>query len=38
MKEHTIEIDYLDGMAFETEVDGHKFILDADESVGVFKR
>lgn len=34
MKEHTIEVDYIDGMAFETEVDGHKFILDAEEPVG----
>ena len=34
MKEHNIEVDYLDGMAFETEVDGHKIILDAEEAVG----
>ena len=34
MKEHNIELNYLDGMAFETEVDGHKLILDADEAVG----
>ena len=30
----TIGIDYLEGMAFEGEVNGHKIYLDADDSVG----
>jgi putative redox protein len=29
-----INIDFLGGMAFETEINGHKLYLDADESVG----
>ncbi|MCF8379893.1 MAG: OsmC family protein [Bacteroidales bacterium] len=33
MKE-TISLSWMDGMAFETEVNGHKIIIDANESVG----
>lgn len=29
-----IELDFLGGMAFETELNGHKIYIDADESVG----
>jgi len=29
-----IDLDFLGGMAFETEVNGHKIYIDADESVG----
>lgn len=31
---HSINLDFLGGMAFETELNGHKFYLDANESVG----
>ena len=31
---HTVSCTWLDKMAFETEVAGHKIIVDADESVG----
>ncbi|MBT3273070.1 MAG: OsmC family protein [Spirochaetales bacterium] len=31
---HSISCTWLENMAFETEVTGHKFIVDADESVG----
>lgn len=34
MKEHNIEVDYLDGMAFKTEVNGHELIIDAEEDFG----
>jgi putative redox protein len=30
----TINLDFLGGMAFETEMNGHKIYIDADESVG----
>ncbi len=30
----SINLSWLDKMAFETEVNGHKIVLDADESVG----
>ncbi len=30
----SIDVKWIDNMAFETEVGGHKIILDADESVG----
>jgi putative redox protein len=29
-----LELDFLGGMAFETEMNGHKIYIDADESVG----
>ena len=29
-----LELDFLGGMAFETELNGHKLYIDADESVG----
>ena len=29
-----VNIDWIEEMAFETEINGHKLILDADESVG----
>ena len=29
-----VNIDWIEDMAFETEINGHKLILDADESVG----
>ncbi|MCK4678648.1 MAG: OsmC family protein [Bacteroidales bacterium] len=29
-----VNIDWMEDMAFETEINGHKLILDADESVG----
>jgi putative redox protein len=29
-----LELDFLGGMAFETELNGHKIYIDADESVG----
>ncbi len=29
-----IELDFLEGMAFETELNGHKIYIDADETVG----
>lgn len=29
-----ISTDWIDGMAFETEINGHKLIIDADENVG----
>ncbi len=31
---HTISVNWMNNMAFETEVNGHKMIIDADESVG----
>lgn len=31
---HTVEVNWLDKMAFEADVNDHKIILDADESVG----
>lgn len=31
---HKVEVDWMDNMAFEANVDNHKIILDADESVG----
>lgn len=34
MDKISIQADWLDGMAFETEVNGHKLIIDADEKVG----
>ena len=34
MKEHTIRLEHLDGMAFQTEVNGHKIIIDAEEDFG----
>lgn len=29
-----LKLDFLEGMAFETEMNGHKIYIDADESVG----
>lgn len=34
MDKVTIHADWLKGMAFETEVNGHKLVLDADSAVG----
>lgn len=34
MKEHTISVEHLDGMAFKTEVNGHELIIDAEEQFG----
>lgn len=31
---HSVSLNWKDGMAFETEVNGHKIMLDADEKVG----
>ena len=31
---HTVTCTWLENMAFETEVSGHKIVVDADESVG----
>lgn len=30
----TVSVDWLSDMAFETEINGHKMIIDADETVG----
>ena len=30
----SLEIKWVDGMAFESEMDGHKIIIDADDTVG----
>lgn len=29
-----LSVNWLDGMAFESEVNGHKIVIDADEAVG----
>lgn len=34
MDKFAIQADWIDGMAFETEVNGHKLVIDANESVG----
>lgn len=34
MSHHTLNCTWKEGMAFETEVSGHKILLDADEKVG----
>lgn len=34
MAKHEIKVNWMDKMAFSTEVNGHNIILDADESVG----
>ncbi len=34
MSHHTLNAAWKEGMAFETEVNGHKIIMDADDSVG----
>lgn len=34
MTKHAIDLAWTSGMAFETEMDGHKLVIDADESVG----
>jgi len=31
---HTINLSWKDGLAFETNVDGHRMVIDADEEVG----
>jgi len=30
----TLTLDWLEDMAFESEINGHKIVIDADESVG----
>lgn len=32
--EHNVDINWLGKMAFETEINGHKIVVDADESIG----
>lgn len=32
--EHNVDISWLGKMAFETEINGHKIVVDADESIG----
>ena len=34
MSEHKVTVEHMDGMAFKTEVNGHKLIIDADDQFG----
>lgn len=34
MSHYTLNSTWKEGMAFETEINGHKFVMDADDSVG----
>ena len=34
MEKQKVQVDWLDNMAFEAEVNGHKIILDSDSAVG----
>jgi len=31
---HSVDLDWTGGMSFETELNGHKLVIDADETVG----